>query len=61
MSCNVNNFPSYVFCAQVTLAVDEQYKERWASPGSQLLTSVPGRIAVSTLMRKQERFLTRNN
>ena len=34
MSCNVNNFQSYVFCAQVTLAVDEQYKERWTSPGT---------------------------
>ena len=30
-------------------------------PGSQLLTSVPGRIAVFTLMRKQGRFLMRNN
>ena len=30
-------------------------------PDRQLLTSVPGRITVSTLMRKQDRFLTRND
>ena len=29
-------------------------------PGRQLLTAVPGRIAVFTRMRKQERFLMRN-
>ena len=67
MSCNVNNFLSYVFCAQVALAVDEQYKERWTSPGTfNMLASSQGAFIYQKMelpvnyigcLRKVKRYL----